>query len=213
MILAKEQRIGAAILIGIALVGWIVVAVWPSRQPVPAPEPAPQKKHRTWEERRDSMDRADSIRYARYAAEREQRYDSFRVADSMRRAELKARLKYFRDSARVADSLWRDSMGIYFTRHIKKDTIIDLNHCDTTDLLYLRGIGQYTAIQILRYREQLGGFYSPSQLTDAPLSTPAPSTGFSGIPICDTIKRRQSTRFAVKRYVSVPSKTFGLFRN
>ena len=170
MILAKEQRIGAAILIGIALVGWIVVAVWPSRQPVPAPEPAPQKKHRTWEERRDSMDRADSIRYARYAAEREQRYDSFRVADSMRRAELKAQLKYFRDSARVADSLWRDSMGIYFTKHIKKDTIIDLNHCDTTDLLYLRGIGQYTAIQILRYREQLGGFYSPSQLTDDPFA-------------------------------------------
>ena len=50
MILAKEQRIGAAILIGIALIGWIVVAVWPSRQPVPAPEPAPQKKHRTWED-------------------------------------------------------------------------------------------------------------------------------------------------------------------
>ncbi len=166
MILAKEQRIGAMILIGTALIGWIVVAIWPSRQPVAAPEPVPQKKHRTWEERRDSMDRADSIRYARYAAEREQRYDSFRVADSMRRAELKAELKYLRDSARVADSLWRDSMGIHFTRHVKKDTIIDLNHCDTTDLLYLRGIGQYTAIQIIHYREQLGGFYSPAQLTD-----------------------------------------------
>lgn len=170
MILAKEQRIGAAILIGIALVAWIVVAVWPSRQTVTHPEPAPQKKHRTWEERRDSMDRADSIRYARYAAEREQRYDSFRVADAMRRAELKAQLKHLRDSARLADSLWRDSMGIHFTKRIKKDTILDLNHCDTTDLLYLRGIGQYTAIQIIRYREQLGGFYSPSQLTDEPFA-------------------------------------------
>lgn len=170
MILAKEQRIGAAILIGIALAAWIVVAVWPSRQTVAAPEPAPQKKHRTWEERRDSMDRADSIRYARYAVEREQRYDSFRVADAMRRAELKAQLKHLRDSARLADSLWRDSMGIHFTKRIKKDTILDLNHCDTTDLLYLRGIGQYTAIQIIRYREQLGGFYSPSQLTDEPIA-------------------------------------------
>ena len=33
MLLSKEQRIGAAVLFGIALAGWIAVAVWPSRQP------------------------------------------------------------------------------------------------------------------------------------------------------------------------------------
>ena len=170
MILAKEQRMGAAILIGIALVAWLVVAVWPSRQPIAAPEPAEPNRHRTWEERRDSMERADSIRYATWAAEREQRYDSFRITDSMRRAELKAALKHRRDSARVADSLWRDSMGIHFTKRIKKDTVIDLNHCDTTDLLFLRGIGSYTATRIIRYREQLGGYASPAQLTDEPLA-------------------------------------------
>ena len=57
-------------------------------------------------------------------------------------------------------------MGIRFTKRIKKDTIIDLNRCDTTDLLYIRGIGSYTAYMIIRYREQLGGYYSPAQLTD-----------------------------------------------
>ena len=170
MLLAKEQRLGAAVLIGIALVGWIVVALWPSRQTVAAPEPAEHAKHPSWEERRDSMRLADSVRYAEWAKEREQRYDSFRLADSLRRAQLKAELMHRRDAARVADSIWRDSMGIHFTKRIKKDTTIDLNHCDTTDLLYIRGIGRYTAIQILHYREQLGGYASPTQLNDEPFA-------------------------------------------
>lgn len=169
MILAKEQRIGAAIVFGIALIAWIVVAVWPSRQ-ITLPEPDAPAPKRSWEERKDSMRRADSMRYAEWAAEREQRYDSFRMADSMRRAQWKQEQLLRRDSARVADSLWRDSMGIIFTKRIKKDTILDLNHCDTTDLLFIRGIGRYTAVQIVQYRERLGGFYSPAQLTDEALA-------------------------------------------
>lgn len=165
--LAKEQRIGLSIIFGFAVVVWIVMAVWPE---TPKGEPAPKKKYRTWEERKDSMRLADSLRYAEWAAEREQRYDSFRVADSLRRVELKAQLKRLRDSARVADSLWRDSMGIHYVKRIKKDTILDLNHCDTTELQFIRGIGRYTAIQIVNYREQLGGYYSPTQLTDEPFA-------------------------------------------
>lgn len=165
--LSKEQRLGAAIVLGAALVAWIGMAVWPE---TPKGEPAPKKKHRTWEERKDSMRLADSLRYAEWAAEREQRYDSFRTADSLRRVELRAQLKRLRDSARVADSLWRDSMGIHFVKRVKKDTILDLNHCDTTELQYIRGIGRYTAIQIVNYREQLGGYYSPTQLTDEPFA-------------------------------------------
>ncbi|MBO4250982.1 MAG: helix-hairpin-helix domain-containing protein [Paludibacteraceae bacterium] len=169
MLLAKEQRIGAAIVFGIALIVWIMVAVWPSRQ-VTLPDPDSPTPKRSWEERKDSMRRADSIRYAQWAAEREQRYDSFRLADSTRRAQWKTEQLHRRDSARIADSLWRDSMGINYTKRIKKDTIIDLNHCDTTDLLFIRGIGHYSAIQIVKYREQLGGYYNPSQLTDEALS-------------------------------------------
>ncbi len=168
MILSKSQRIGAAVLFGIAFVAWVTYAVWPSRQPDLSnlSDPPYKKKGRSWEERKDSMRRADSIRYAEWSAERELRYDSFRVADSLRRLERREELVRLRDSAHVADSLWRDSMGIYFVRHEKKDTILDLNHCDTTELQYIRGIGKYTAIQILRYREQLGGYHSTRQLTD-----------------------------------------------
>lgn len=168
MLLSKEQRIGALILISIALVVWFTAALWPSQQTINAPGPISHKPHRSWEERKDSMRHVDSVRFAQWAAEREQRYDSFRMADSLRRKELKTILKHRRDSAQRADSLWRDSMGIHFVQRIKKDTIIDLNHCDTVDLLYLRGIGSYTAIQIIRYRELLGGYASPLQLTDEP---------------------------------------------
>lgn len=169
MLLTREQRIGAAILFGIALIAWIIVAVWPSRNTSPYPTPSP-KKYRTWEERKDSMRHADSVRYAQWSAEREQRYDSFRVADSIRRAEWKHIRQIQYDSFRIADSLWRDSVGWRYPKRIKKDTVIDLNHCDTTDLMYIRGIGIYAAKLIIRYREQLGGYYSPAQLTDEPFA-------------------------------------------
>lgn len=165
--LSKEQRLGAAIVLGAALVAWIGMAMWPE---TPKGEPAPKKKHRTWEERKDSMRLADSLRYAEWAAEREQRYDSFRTADALRRAEWKRIRQQQYDSFRLADSLWRDSVGWHYTKRVKKDTILDLNHCDTTELQYIRGIGPHTAIRIVTYREQLGGFYSPAQLTDEPLS-------------------------------------------
>ena len=136
----------------------------------PPDAPASKTPKRSWEQIKDSMRVADSVRYAQWSAEREQRYDSFRLADSLRRLERKAELLRYRDSARVADSLWRDSMGIRYTAHAKRDTVVDLNHCDTADLLYIRGVGRYTAIQIIRYRELLGGYYSPAQLTDAPFA-------------------------------------------
>jgi DNA uptake protein ComE-like DNA-binding protein len=42
----------------------------------------------------------------------------------------------------------------------------DLNTADTTLLLQLKGVGSYTANRIARYRTQLGGFYSVSQLAE-----------------------------------------------
>jgi DNA uptake protein ComE-like DNA-binding protein len=168
--LAKEQRIGALVLFSIALAAWLFVAVRQSRQIIPSDAPDSGHPKRTWEERKDSMRRADSLRYAQWAAEREQRYDSFRMADSMRRAEWKRIRQQQYDSFRLADSLWRDSVGWRYPKHIKKDTVLDLNRCDTAELQLIRGIGRYTAVQIVRYREQLGGFCRPGQLTDEPLS-------------------------------------------
>ena len=164
MILAKEQQIGASILFGIAIIAWIVMAIYPSTPPSPD-----QPKKKSWAERKDSIRLADSLRYVQWREEREQRYDSFRMADSMRHEAWKIERQQRWDSMRRADSLWRDSVGWHYVKRVKKDTILDLNHCDTTELLLLRGIGRFTASQIVRYREQLGGFYSPIQLTDEPL--------------------------------------------
>lgn len=48
----------------------------------------------------------------------------------------------------------------------KKDTILNLRTADTTELKMIRGIGSYRAKQIVRYREQLGGFVSVEQLLE-----------------------------------------------
>jgi len=42
----------------------------------------------------------------------------------------------------------------------------DLNTADTTLLQQLKGVGSFTANRIARYRNQLGGFYSMSQLSE-----------------------------------------------
>jgi DNA uptake protein ComE-like DNA-binding protein len=44
--------------------------------------------------------------------------------------------------------------------------VFDLNSADTTMLQQLKGVGSFTANRIARYRNQLGGFYSMSQLSE-----------------------------------------------
>lgn len=169
MLLSSEQRLGAAILFGIAIVAWFIVAIYPGDPNTQNTPNTPSK--RSWEERKDSIRLADSLRYAQWREEREQRYDSFRLADSIRHEAWKIERQQRWDSMRRADSLWRDSVGWKaVVKHEKRDTVLDLNRCDTAELQLLRGIGRYTAIQIVRYREQLGGFYSTSQLTDEPFA-------------------------------------------
>lgn len=167
-ILAKEQRIGAIILLSIGLAVWLFMAIWQSRHPEPGTPDKPQKK--SWAERKDSIRLADSTRYAQWQEEQEQRYDSFRTAQHKRHEEFREEMQQFWDSTRAADSLWRDSVGIRYVKREKKDTILDLNHCDTTELQYIRGIGHYTAVKIVKYRTQLGGYYSPEQLKDEELA-------------------------------------------
>jgi DNA uptake protein ComE-like DNA-binding protein len=166
MILAKEQRIGGMLLFGLALIAWIVYAAWPSRQPLPPNKPT----KKPWSERKDSIRRADSLRFIQWKEERQARYDSFFLADSLRHEAWKIERQARWDSMRRADSLWRDSVGWKYAKRIKKDTVLDLNHCDTTELQLIRGIGPFVARRIVRYRDQLGGFYSTDQLTDEPLA-------------------------------------------
>ena len=72
----------------------------------------------------------------------------------------------YRDSVRNSykDSVMVDSMP----RHVsqKRDTILNLRTADTTELKMIRGIGSYRAKQIVRYREQLGGFAHVEQLCE-----------------------------------------------
>lgn len=167
MILSKEQRIGASLLFGIALIIWLVATVWPT----PQQEPEQKPKKKSWAERKDSIRIADSLRFIQWKEEREQRYDSFRMADSLRHEAWKIERQQRWDSMRRADSLWRDSVGWkQAPKHEKRDTVIDLNHCDTADLQLLRGIGSYTAIRIVSYREQLGGYYRVEQLGEEPFA-------------------------------------------
>lgn len=169
MLLSKEQRLAASILFGIAFVVWLTIAIWP-KNPDSMNAPTPDNSKKSWAERRDSIRLADSLRYAQWTEERQQRYDSFRLVDSLRFIEWKRIRQEKYDSFRRADSIWHDSVGWYYAAHIKKDTVLNLNTCDTTELQYLRGIGHFTATQIIRYREQLGGFYSLQQLSDEPLA-------------------------------------------
>ncbi len=74
-----------------------------------------------------------------------------------------------RDTSRI-DSIVVDSARIDSVpkwKSMKKDTILNLRTADTTELKLIRGIGSYRAKQIVRYREQLGGFVSVEQIMEA----------------------------------------------
>lgn len=81
----------------------------------------------------------------------------------------------------AADSTHNDTTTTHFTHsdttrldtlarthNIKKDTIISLHSADTTLLKMIPGIGTYRAQQIVRYRQQLGGFTHIEQIMEAP---------------------------------------------
>lgn len=63
-----------------------------------------------------------------------------------------------------SDTLTRDTMPQYVSH--KRDTVLNLRTADTTELMMIPGIGTYRAKQIVRYREQLGGFASVEQLRE-----------------------------------------------
>lgn len=72
----------------------------------------------------------------------------------------------WRDSinSQQRDSTRLDTLPRYVSQ--KRDTILNLRTTDTTELKMIRGIGSYRAKQIIRYREQLGGFTTVEQLRE-----------------------------------------------
>lgn len=155
--LTRNQRIGAAII----LFCW--AAIWVGLHFVNAPEGDVRTTDSLTQKRLNKKAYYDSLRTARKLY-----YDSLRLVrrDSLHRVYLA-----HRDSMRHADSVWWDSVRIADSlwigqRPIKRDTILDLNTADTTQLQLIRGIGPATARRIVRYRHLLGGFVSPQQLQD-----------------------------------------------
>lgn len=69
-------------------------------------------------------------------------------------------LAAIRDSAQAA----YDSLPKYVSH--KRDTLLNIRTADTTELKMIRGIGSYRAKQIIRYRNQLGGFVAVEQLKE-----------------------------------------------
>ena len=63
------------------------------------------------------------------------------------------------------DTLAADTMRRMFISR-KRDTILELNSADTAALQMIRGIGPYTALRIVQYRRQLGGYVSSEQLRE-----------------------------------------------
>ena len=102
MILAPEQRKAGAILLGLALVAWIVMAVWPVQEDEEKKKPT----KKPWAERRDSIRQADSMRFVQWKADREAKYDSFFMADSIRHEQWKIERQARWDSMRKADTVF-----------------------------------------------------------------------------------------------------------
>lgn len=94
------------------------------------------------------------------------------LRDSLRRDSIRAHYQALRDSTHRADSLWRDSLVGTRPRHEKRDTVLELNAADTSSLQFIRGIGRYTAVRIIKYRRELGGFASVGQLQDSEMQLP-----------------------------------------
>lgn len=86
------------------------------------------------------------------------------MTDSLYRV-LEPYIRIVVDTVR-GDSVLRDSVPRYVST--KRDTVLNLRTADTTELKMIRGIGSYTAREIVRYRAQLGGFVSTEQLLEIP---------------------------------------------
>ena len=70
----------------------------------------------------------------------------------------------YSSSSSSSSSSVRDTL--LYPVKLKAGEHIDLNLADTTQLCKVPGIGAYYARRIVRYRDQLGGFYNTGQLLD-----------------------------------------------
>lgn len=91
----------------------------------------------------------------------------------------------------------------------KRDTILELNSCDTAQLKLLRGIGPYTALQIVNYRKRLGGYAAVEQLREVKGLQSASDTLLQHFVVCrDSIHPIRINHSSVERLQKHPYITF-----
>lgn len=88
--------------------------------------------------------------------------DSIRARrDSARRF---GRNAYGQRPFRVGDTFPRDTFAKRPKRRLYEIVKLDLNHCDTNEIINIPQFGSKRAAKLVEYREELGGFYSLEQV-------------------------------------------------
>ena len=85
----------------------------------------------------------------------------------------------------------------------KRDTIVELNACDTTDLMKIRGIGRYWAGQIVLYGQRLGGYRDYAQLAEIEQMPPA---------LIDTLSKYSTIDTSLISRINVNKASIGMLR-
>lgn len=82
---------------------------------------------------------------------------------------------------------------------------INLNSCNSDDLIQLKGIGPTYAKMILEFREKLGGFYSVDQLYDIPYIKPeAIANNLNYFEVDNSFKRMDIQKLSFSKIVNHP---------
>lgn len=128
-----------------------------------------------------------------------ERYESLRPYIRIDKAYVE-RVRAARRSIAPRDTIHSLLLAKDTLRKIEKyapGTVIELNGADTTALKHIPGIGSGIAGMIVRYREQLGGFYRLEQLAEINLDYHRLQPWFS---ICaDSIRRINLNRASIHR--------------
>lgn len=145
---SRNDRIVALVLLAVIIIAKCMVVIWPAEgTPVDAEADslllAPKKVEKP---------------RARYTKDTIRRDTVYIVRNNVR-----ARRQTSSDTAGMKDTTL--SLPRYQPKRAPL-AALDLNTADSMDLISLPGIGPYFAKRIIRYRDQLGGFYSTSQLAE-----------------------------------------------
>jgi DNA uptake protein ComE-like DNA-binding protein len=83
---------------------------------------------------------------------------------------IPVKLTYDMNSSVIMDTIISQKAELKRTGRIKiqnkKVYVVDINRCDTSELIRLYGIGSVLSVRIIKYRNLLGGFSSVNQLRE-----------------------------------------------